>query len=174
VTFASMAKPLKNSRADSYTIQAPSASSLGNKAPTSATSGVSLAPSKASPTSASTQEDRRLLVPIKKTALLNQPLVFLLQQELCLKIPRLTLGRIPLITPTRTGWAINLVDLTTRDLLAIEENVQIVKRILHRTAIRQLEKWFNYAVTGVPLTIQHLLGGTVVNTFEIVLEEVLA
>jgi hypothetical protein len=42
---------------------------------------------------------------------------------------------IPKIIPTITGWAIEPVDLTTRDLLATQENTEIIIRIFRGTAV---------------------------------------
>src|SRR2546423_1328451 len=62
-------------------------------------------------------------------ALQGYHIPFTLRHELCSKITDLTLAMIPKITPTMTGWAIEPVDLTTRDLLATQENTEIIIRI---------------------------------------------
>src|ERR1700759_4942353 len=163
VSFADMAKTLKNSGADFRSAKTPSFSSLG-RAPTG---GPSLSPTKK-------REDRRLLVPVEHSALLNRPEPFALRQELCAKITGITLASIPLITPTRTGWAITPSDLKTRDLLTTEENSRILLRILGGTAVKQPEIWYNYAVLGVPFTMRQLSGHLVTNSAELVTEEVVA
>jgi hypothetical protein len=167
-----MAKTLKNSGADFRSTKAPSSSSSGRSA-TSSSGGASLASTR---TSSPTQkrEDRRLLIPVEHSALLNRPEPFALRQELCAKITGITTASIPLITPTRTGWAITPSDLKTRDLLTTLENSEIVMRVLRGTAVKQLEIWYNYAVLGVPYTMRQLSSNVVINTAELVTEEVLA
>jgi len=178
VSFADMAKTLKNSGADFHSAKAPSSSSSGRGA-TSISGGVSLASTR---TSSSTgtgsptikREDRRLLIPVEHSALLNRPEPFALRQELSAKIAGITLASIPLITPTHTGWAITPSDLKTRDLLTTPENSEIVMRVLRGTAIKRPEIWYNYAVLGVPYTMRQLSGNAVINTAELVTEEVVA
>ena len=172
VSFADMAKTLKNSGADFRSAKAPSSSSSGRSA-TSSSGGAPLASTR---TSSPTQkrEDRRLLIPVEHSALLNRPEPFALRQELCAKITGITTASIPLITPTRTGWAITPSDLKTRDLLTTLENSEIVMRVLRGTAVKQPEIWYNYAVLGVPYTMRQLSGNAVINTAELVTEEVLA
>jgi hypothetical protein len=169
VSFAGMARTLKDSGADFHTAKAPSASSSG-RAPTSSSGGVSLTLSEKGSTLK--REDRRLLVPVEPSALLQRPEPFALRQELCARIPGLTLALIPTITPTRTGWAINPSDLTTRDLLTTQENTKTILQVLHGTAVKQPEVWYNYAVPGVPATMHQLIGGTIAITAKLVAEEV--
>ena len=178
VSFADMAKTLKNSGADFHSAKAPSSSSSGRGA-TSISGGVSLTSTgtgssigTSSPTKK--REDRRLLIPVEQSALLNRPEPFALQQELCAKIAGITLASIPLITPTHTGWAITPSDLKTRDLLTTLENSEIVMRVLRGTAIKQPEIWYNYAVPGVPYTMRQLSSNAVINTAELITEEVVA
>jgi hypothetical protein len=172
VSFADMAKTLKNSGADFRSAKMPSLSSLG-RASTPISGGPSVAPTRTGgPTKK--REDRRLLVAVERSALLNRPEPFALRQELCAKITGITLASIPLITPTRTGWAITPSDLKTRDLLTTEENSRILLRILSGTAVRQPETWYNYAVPGVPFTMRQLSGNIVTNSAELVTEEVVA
>jgi hypothetical protein len=159
VSFADMAKTLKNSGADLHSDK--------TRASTAIPGGPSLGPTKK-------REDRRLLVPVEPSALLNRPEPFALRQELCAKITGITLASIPLITPTRTGWAITPSDLKTRDLLTTEENSRILLRILSGTAVKQPEIWYNYAVPGVPYTMRQLSGHSVTNSAELVTEEVVA
>ena len=161
VTFADIVKTLKNSGADFRGAK----SSSSRKSLTSSYSGRSGGASiggGATGSSASVKsnlsdllkrEDRRLLIPIEKQALLSRPEPFALRQELYVKITGLTLASIPLITPTRTRWAITPSDLTTRDILTTQENTEIIIHVLHGTAVKQPETWFNYAVLGVPVTI---------------------
>jgi len=114
-TYAGVAGSLKNSGADFHSTKTPLTSSSGRGSTSSANGGASLASSsKGSASATKSREDRRLLVPVEPTALLNRPEAFALRQELCRQIPELTLAKIPAVTPTRTGWAINPTDLATR------------------------------------------------------------
>ena len=47
-------------------------------------------------------------------------------------------------------------------------------RVLHGTAVKQPETWYNYAVPGVPVTMHKLMGGAITDTSELVSEEVVA
>ena len=158
-----MAKTLRNSGADLRSTKAPRPPPLLKKGPT---------PISTSTKGGKKQDDRRLLVTVERGALLSRPEPFALRQELC-KATGLSLADIPQITPTRTGWAINPADLTTRDLLTSQKNTETITRILQGTAVKQPETWYNYAVPGVPTTIHQLLGG-VINTAGLVAEEVVA
>ena len=124
VSFADMAQTLKNSGADFRSAKVPSPSSSGWGV-TSISGGISLTSTETG-SSTKKREDRRLLVPVEHSALLNRPEPFALQQELCAKITGITLASIPLIMPTHTGWAITLPNLKTRDLLTTPENSEIV------------------------------------------------
>ena len=74
--------------------------------------------------------------------------------------------------PTRTGWAITPSDLTTRDLLTTQENTKTILQVLHGTAVKQPEVWYNYAMPGVSATMHQLIGGTITITAKLVTEEV--
>jgi hypothetical protein len=117
------------------------------------------------------REDLRLLVPIEKRALLSRPEPFALRQELCVRITGLSLAAIPQIAPTHTGLAITPANLLTRDLLTTQENTEIVMSVLQGTAVNQPETWFNYAVPSVPTSMHRLLGGSTMNTAELVAEK---
>src|SRR5438045_5583920 len=124
VSFADMAQTLKNSGADFRSAKAPSPSSSG-RGITSISGGVSLtATETGSPIKK--REDRQLLVPVEHSTLLNRPEPFALRQELCAKITGITLASIPLITPTRTGWAITPSNLKTRDLLTTRRTPRLL------------------------------------------------
>ena len=176
VSWADVAKTLKNSRADFRGATKTPSSAFSSKSPTSSNSGGSggVSISSSGKPKQQQREDRRLLVTVEHSALLNRPAPFALRQELCAKINGLTLASIPLIAPTRTGWAITPSDLTTRDLLTTQENTEILLRILKGTSVKQPEIWHNYAVPGVPVTIHQLIGGAITNTAELVKEEVIA
>jgi len=47
-------------------------------------------------------------------------------------------------------------------------------QVLCGTAVKQPEIWYNYAVPGVPYTMRQLSGNAVINTAELVTEEVAA
>ncbi|KFY93273.1 hypothetical protein V500_03800 [Pseudogymnoascus sp. VKM F-4518 (FW-2643)] len=136
VSFAAVAKTLRNSGADFYAKQPQSTTLLGSR-PTTISGGVSLPPTSPSSTNSSVRssmakkEDRRLLITIEPTALLNRPEPFALRQELATKIPGISLASVPLVTPTKTGWAITLANLLTRDLL--QANAEIILRIFNST-----------------------------------------
>ena len=179
VSFADMAKTLKNSGADFRMPRSAITSSLGSRPPP-ISGRASLASSRSNSANGSIKdngipkkEDRRLLIPVEPMALLNRPEPFALRQELAAKISGITLASVPLITPTKTGWAITPSDLSTRDLLSSQENTKIIMRIFHGTAVKQPETWYNYAVPGVPSSF-HCLGGAQVNTAEIINDEVVA
>jgi hypothetical protein len=108
VTFAGLAKTLRNSGADFYAKQ-PQSTTLSGSHPTTISGGVSLPPTSPSSTNSSVRsamakkEDRRLLITIEPTALLNRPEPFVLRQELATKILGISLASVPLVTPTKTG-----------------------------------------------------------------------
>ena len=138
------------------------AQKLGAKAPPPSASGTTFIPGRGrtSPGPSTTKrEDRRVLVTIQATALLDRPQPFAIRRALCASITGLTLASIPLVTPTRTGWAITPSDLATRDLLLAPENVEALIRILKATAVKQPQIWYNYAVPGVPATLRSLIDG---------------
>ena len=100
--------------------------------------------------------DYRILVTIPKLARLNRPAPFPLRRALVGRIKGLTLTIIPGLSPTKTGWLITLSDLTTRDLLMAPENQKTVLKVLSSTLAYLLVVWYNYALTGVPLTIMDI------------------
>ena len=169
-TFAGIAKTLKNTGVDFHTTKGPSSSFPGR---TSVLNSGDASLPVAKGTSPK-QEDRRLLVSVEPGTLLQRPEPFALRQELCSKVKGLTLARVPSIAPTRTGWAITPSDFTTRDLLSIPENSKIIMQILHGTAVKQPETWYNYAVPGVSAAMHQLFSGPITCTTELVTEEVMA
>lgn len=117
------------------------------------------------------KEDRRLLITIEPTALLNRPEPFALRRELATKIPGISLASVPLVTPTKTGWAITPADLSTRDLL--QANTEIILRIFKGTTVKRPETWYNYAVPSVLSSFRGLEGG-LVHTAELINDEAIA
>ena len=113
VSYADMAKTLRNSGADLR----------GTKAP--GPTAISMTTEKGKK-----RDDRCLLVTVEKGALLNRPEPFALCQELC-RTTGLSLAAIPQIVPTCTGWAITPADHTMRDLLLTsQENTEAIICIL--------------------------------------------
>src|SRR6195952_4226965 len=166
-TYAGMAKTLKNSGADFDTAKNRKKSTMNGGASIGSTSNqtASAAPNP-------TREDRRILATLQRGAARIEP--FVARQALVAKINGLTLGKIPSITPTRTGWAINPSDLTVRDLLMSQENKEIVMRVLSCEHMRLPEVWYNYAVPGVPTTLRSHMDGEILSTSELIVEEVIA
>jgi hypothetical protein len=121
VSFAGMAKTLKNSGANFHSVSAPH-SSYSGRISTSNSGGASLISSRRDSTTTSRddqprREDRRLLILVEPSALLRRLEPFALRQELYTSITSLTLAKILTISPTRTRWSITPSNLTTRDLL---------------------------------------------------------
>lgn len=176
VSFAGLAKTLRNSGADFFAKQ-PQSTTLSDSGPTTISGDVSFPPTSPSSTNSSVRsamakkEDRRLLITIEPTALLNRPEPFALRRELATKIPGISLASVPLVTPTKTGWAITPADLSTRDLL--QANAEILLRIFNGTTVKRPETWYNYAVPGVPSSFRGLEGG-LVHTAELVTDEAIA
>jgi hypothetical protein len=176
VSFAGLAKTLRNSGADFHSKQPRSSTPSGSR-PTTISGGVSLSSTSPGSTNGSAgsvgakKEDRRLLITIEPTALLNRPEPFALRQELATKIPGISLASVPLVTPTKTGWAITPADLSTRDLL--QANAETILRTFHGITIKRPETWYNYAVPGVPSSFQRFEGG-LDYTAELITDEVIA
>lgn len=173
VSFAGLAKTLRNSGADFHSKQPGSSTPSGSR-PTAISGGVSLSPGSTNSSArrvGAKKEDRRLLITIEPIALLNRSEPFALRQELATKIPGISLASVPLVTPTKTGWAITPADLSTRDLL--QANAEIILQTFHGTTVKRPETWYNYAVPGVPSSFQRLDGG-LVYTAELITNEVIA
>ena len=164
---AGMANSLRNPGVN-LRINRDSNSFKSGSTPTSSTGGVTLISGDSKP------EDKRLLIAVKTEVLLNRPEPFAIRQELCAKIDGLTLKMIPTISPTRTGWSITPMDLSVRNLLTTQENIETLRRVTQATSITRPQEWFNYAVPGVPATMHRLMGGAVTNTAELIAEEVTA
>src|SRR6195952_2372418 len=166
-TYAGMAKTLKNSGADFN-----AAKGRKNLPPKSGASAGSISNQTASTSPNPIREDRRILATLERGAARLEP--FVARQLLVAKIPGLTLGKIPSITPTRTGWAINPAVLTVRDLLMTQENKEIIMRALRCSQLRLPEVWFNYAVPGIPSTLRSHVEGEIFHTADLIVDEVQA
>lgn len=169
VSWVDVAKTPKNSGATPQGTRIHS-SSLSGKSATAISGATSSSHSQTSPP----KQDQRLLITVEKAALLQRPQPFALRQELSKRIAGLTLASVPIVAPTRTGWAITPANPTARVLLTNQENAETILRIFQATAIKQPETWYNYAVQGVPSTIHQLLGDTPTVTAELINEEVWA
>ena len=180
VTWAGVASTLKNSGADIRPTKSTSSSSSGSRASTAISGGVSLRSGRSRNTTPANagqnkpKKDRRLLIPVEHQALLNRPEPFALRQELCASVPGLTLASVPHITPTRTGWALTPSSLGIRDILTSQAGKDAITKIFQATAVIQPQVWHNYAVPGVPSTMQQLVGGANIHTGELIEEEVVA
>lgn len=130
------------------------------------------------PAAPQSRADIRILVTIPRTNLLEREEAFVLRKRIVGLVPGLTLARLPLITPTATGWAITPSDLATRDLL-LESGKEAIAAALHATSIATPEKWYNYVVPNVPATFLGIANNdgdieTTIVDESLVREEVLA
>ena len=175
VTFADLAKTLKNSGAN---IRPAKHDKPPGSAPTSTSGGVSVRSSASSASfkgpSGAHKVDRRLLVTCEPWTLHNREQPFMLRQALVSKVSGITLASVPLVMPTRTGWAITPSDLTVRDLLSTEENTKHVLSTFKGTGLKRPEVWFNYAIPNVPTSFFAPEGGLVPVDAKLVSEEVAA
>lgn len=81
------------------------------------------APKKGPLKPATSREDHRVLVTLPSTLLLGaREEAYLLRKRLVEQVNGLTMARILVISPTRTGWALFPADLAARDLLLAESN----------------------------------------------------
>ncbi|PTU16988.1 hypothetical protein P175DRAFT_0404742, partial [Aspergillus ochraceoroseus IBT 24754] len=143
---------------------------LDRTAPTTATKSAR----SGSTMSTNARDDRRVLITLPGRLLLARPEAYAVRQALVKCVPGLTtLSAIPRIDPTRTGWAVIPSDLTTRDLLVTEEAVSAIKKTLDATDVCIPQKWYNYAVPGVPSTVASY-DGTRLETGTLMADEVLA
>lgn len=123
---------------------------------------------------ASKRLEQRLLVTLKTEALLNRAEPYALRDALVKRIDDITMADIPSITATNTGWAITPADLTVRDLLLTQENVEIMCQVMGASSIKKPETWITYAVPNVPTSLPDLFGVRQAITQELVEREVIA
>ncbi|EDN02414.1 predicted protein [Histoplasma mississippiense (nom. inval.)] len=160
-TWAGVAQRGENSALPGVAPAKTAASSAGRA------SGASLQPKSASQPGGPTggtkqQEDPRVLVtlqPEKRVARL-QP--YAVRQAIVANIQGVVdVANVPKVEPTRTGWAITPSDRGIRDALTIEKAVATLCEVLGATEIRLPERWYNYAVPGVPESVQDWEGARI-------------
>ena len=95
---------------------------------------------------------------------------YLLRKRLVEQVNGLTMARILVISPTRTGWALFPVDLVARDLLLAKSNQAAVLKALGGHIVLVPEVWFDYVVPLIP-TAFYSISGKVLVTRDLVLEE---
>lgn len=100
-------------------------------------------------------EDRRVLITMPSERLLARPEAYAVRQALVGCVPGLdSMGSIPEVSRTNTGWAVTPANQATRDLLTKEESIKAICQALGATGVNLPQKWLNYAVPGVPSTIR--------------------
>jgi len=123
VTWVEAPQTLKYSKAGSktYTSAAKSATSSSSSSQSNNSGRVTLIsePGPANKPYGPTriQKNKRILVTYKKIHLLQQPEPFALRRALCDSIEGINLATVPLITATRTGWAIHPANNTVHNIL---------------------------------------------------------
>ncbi|EDN04276.1 conserved hypothetical protein [Histoplasma mississippiense (nom. inval.)] len=160
-TWAGVAQRGKNSALPGVAPAKTAASSAGRA------SGASLQPKSASQPGGPTggtkpQEDPRVLVtlqPEKRVARL-QP--YAVRQAIAANIQGVgDVANVPKVEPTRTGWAITPSNRGIRDALTTEKAVATLCEVLGAMEIRLPERWYNYAVPGVPESVQDWEGARI-------------
>jgi hypothetical protein len=127
------------------------------------------APKKVLTRPTTSREDYRVLVTLPSTSLLgDREEAFLLRRRLTEQVNGLTMAKIPVISPTRTGWALSPADLTTRDLLLANRTAVLKALGGHRVTVPEV--WFDYVVPLIP-TAFHGISGEVLVTRDLLLEE---
>lgn len=100
-------------------------------------------------------EDRRVLITMPSERLLTRPEAYAVRQALVGCVPGLdSMGSIPEVSRTNTGWAVTPANQATRDLLMRGESIKAICQTLGATGVNLPQKWLNYAVPGVPSTIR--------------------
>lgn len=105
------------------------------------------------------REDLRVLVTVAPQTTLQREDTYILKRRLLSEIPALVSSSVRAITPTATGWAILLTNISARDELVREENLPRVLKALSGTSARLPEKWFTYAIPHVPTAFISLTNG---------------
>lgn len=118
-------------------------------------------------------EKPRIHVSITLKAREIRPQPFPLRKELA-KLCGIDIADVPLIEQTKTGWAITPVSFTIRDKLMLPENQQHMSRLFSATEITLPETWTTYAVPSTPATMIDIADGSVINTIDLVRDEVFA
>lgn len=118
------------------------------------------------------RDSLRVLVHVPhNTSLGQKPHPFALRQALVNAISGLEAAKILDVSPTRTGWAIIPLDLATQDLLLSSNSRDAILQVFNGTGIVKPQKWYTYAVPGLPSGFYGPLGFVQV-TPELVRQEV--
>jgi hypothetical protein len=166
-----------------HSTHAPDASksmSYAEKARKGSTMKTQVQPSSARPKKPSTKQssvsraDLRILVTVPSTELHQREESYVLRKRLANTIPDLSLAKVPEVTPTRTGWAIKLADIATRDALMSENNRSQLLGVFRGLKAATPENWVSYAVPNVPSSFIGVFDPreTVLVTEQLVAEEV--
>lgn len=94
--------------------------------------------------------DLRILVTVPSTELHQREECYVLRKRLANAIPDLSLTKVLEVAPTRTGWAIKLADIATRDALMSENNRSLLLGVFRGLKAATPENWVSYAVPNVP------------------------
>lgn len=94
--------------------------------------------------------DRRVLVTLPSTSLMQREDSYVLRRKLINTLPKSVGAKVDDVVPIRTGWAIRFTDITTRDAALVPENKEIIMEALHGSSVALAESWATYAVQGVP------------------------
>ncbi|KAG0152995.1 hypothetical protein PDIDSM_1954 [Penicillium digitatum] len=164
-TWAGIAQTPKNPDIESQAKGTHRVAISSKAAPTSARSGSTL--------TSQQRDDPRILVVLKQEDRLarKEPYAIRKQLESALKgvAPHTD---IPKITRTATGWAITPGPLA-RPSLITEQGLNAIKDALNAHSVKVPQKWYNYAVPGVPPSIQ-AWDGTLIQTGSVIEDEVFA
>lgn len=115
--------------------------------------------------------DHRILVTMHSTVLLKgREEAFILRRRLVERIEGLSLAQIPVISPTKSGWALLPADLASRDLLLAEANQPVVLEALGGFKMSIPEVWYDYAVPSIPSAFRGIDGEVRVDQ-DLVLDE---
>jgi hypothetical protein len=118
------------------------------------------------------REDRRILIALTPQALLKRAEPYAVRQAICSCVEGLnSVAAVPKIEPTRTGWAITPADPGTRDILTSPEAVQAICNTIGAISVKTPQKWYNYAVPGVPSTVT-CFNGDIMETGGLIEDEV--
>ncbi|EDN05359.1 predicted protein [Histoplasma mississippiense (nom. inval.)] len=160
-TWAGVVQRGKNSALPGVTPAKTAASSAGRA------SGASLQPKSASQPGGPTegtkqQEDPQVLVTLQPERRVARLQPYAVRQAIAANIQGVgDVANVPKVEPTRTGWAITPSNRGIRDALTTEKAVATLCEVLGATEIRLPERWYNYAVPGVPESVQDWEGARI-------------
>lgn len=119
------------------------------------------------------RQDRRVFITMELTQLLDRPEPYAIRRAICDRFgSKLAMADIPSVSPIKTGWALLPSSFKVREALLSPEGRELIISALGATGVREPEKWLNYAVPGVPLTLQSLERTLVNVTTALIAEEV--